>query len=289
METLTQLRRCRRLLSPCPALSLAAALTAALALSPAVRGQDAAPGEGATLAQVVDAGVERNNESAASQKRIDDLAATTDKVTARYKRELKVVDGLKVYNRLLRRQLELQELEMQQLREAFEEASTIGRQITPLMLKMTDSLERFIALDTPFLLEERMDRVERLRETIGRADVTTAEKFRNVLEAYQIENDYGRTIQAYKDVIDGVEVSLLRFGRVALVYQDEKGKINRAWDQQTRQWVKLSASEYRNHIAKGLKIARKQIAPDLIMLPVNAATAGVAVASETAAESGDEQ
>ena len=275
METLTLLITCKRSRSLLlRSLLLLTVVTVALAPGLPAQAQQDQEGQEAKMDEVVDAGIERNKESAASQKRIDEIAATTDKVTARYKKELKVVEGLKVYNRLLERQLELQVLEMKQLREAAEEASTIGRQVTPLMLRMVDGLEQFIALDVPFLLEERTDRVDRLRETIGRADVTTAEKFRNVLEAFQIENDYGRTIQAYKDVVDGVEVSVLRFGRVALVYQDESGKINRAWDQTKREWVKLSAAEYRNHIAKGLKIARKQIAPDLIMMPVNAATGG---------------
>ncbi|MGI9229314.1 MAG: DUF3450 domain-containing protein [Gammaproteobacteria bacterium] len=236
----------------------------ALVLTSLVQAQDKVDG-------VVNAGVERNKESAASQKRVDTIATSTDKLVAQYKKELKVIDGLKVYNALLQRQLELQTLEMQQLRTSIEEVSVIERQITPLMLRMVESLEQFVMLDMPFLLEERTERVARLKDTIGRADVTAAEKFRNVLEAFQIENDYGRTIEAYKDVIDGIEVSLLRFGRVSLVYQDESGTINKAWDQEAGQWVELDSAEYRNHIARGLKIARKQVAPDLIMLPVSAA------------------
>ena len=262
METLKLLITCKRLL----VLTLALAL--ALALGPTAHGQSEEK-----LDEVVVAGVTRNQESAASQKRVDKLVSSTDRIVANYKKELKVIEGLKVYNRLLQRQIDLQVMEMRPIRRSIDDASTIGRQVTPLMLRMVDSLERFIELDVPFLLKERKGRVKRLRETIGRADVTTAEKFRNVLEAFQIENDYGRTIEYYKDVIDGVEVSLLRFGRVALVYQDESGKINMAWNQSARKWVELDAAEYRNHISKGLKIARKQVAPDLIMLPVNAATA----------------
>lgn len=254
METLKLLITSKRLLM----------LTLVLTLSPFAQAQD-------KVDKVVDTGVARNKDAAASQKRVDKIAGSTEKIAAKYKKELKVIDGLKVYNTLLRKQLDLQNAEMQQLKDSIEEVSIIERQITPLMLKMVEGLEQFINLDVPFLLEERRDRVGRLRDTIGRADVTAAEKFRNVLEAYQIENDYGRTIEAYKDVIDGIEVSLLRFGRVSLVYQDETGTINKAWDQKARKWVELDSAEYRNHIAKGLKIARKQVAPDLIMLPVNAA------------------
>ena len=37
------------------------------------------------------------------------------------------------------------------------------RQITPLTLKMIDSLGQFVNLDLPFLLDERRQRVARLR------------------------------------------------------------------------------------------------------------------------------
>jgi hypothetical protein len=241
---------------------------ASFIISPVAMSQD-------QVDQIVNTGVERAEEGKASQGRVDNTADKTNDIAQEYKKELKVIDGLKVYNALLQKQLDDQQLEITQLKESIANVSVIERQITPLMLKMTDSLEQFIALDVPFLEEERTDRVARLRETIARADVTAAEKFRSVLEAYQIESEYGRTIEAYKDVldIDGAprEVSLLRFGRVSLVYQTEDRLLNGAWDQSARQWSSLDAAEYRNQITNGLKIARKQVAPDLFLLPVGAA------------------
>ena len=228
--------------------------------------------------QIVNTGTSRSDAAQASQQRVDKIATEADKIFANYKRELKVVEGLKVYNALLQRQLDDQQREMQTLRKSIQEVAIIERQITPLMLRMTDALEQFIELDMPFLLDERRERVARLRDTIGRADVSVAEKFRTVLEAYQIENDYGRTIESYEDVMEVAGqsrgVSLLKFGRVSLVYQTEGGEYNAVWDQANREWKALDAAEYRNHIAKGLKIARKQVAPDIIILPVGAAEGG---------------
>ena len=224
--------------------------------------------------QIVDTGVERNDEARASQQRVDKIADATDKLFAQYKKELKVIDGLKVYNALLQKQLDDQLQEIVDLKESIAEVSVIERQITPMMLNMIDGLEQFINLDVPFLLKERTERITMLRETIERADVTAAEKFRSVLEAYQIEGEYGRTIEAYKDLlpIEGKsrEVSLLRFGRITLVYQTEDKVHNGVWDQANRTWRPLEGADFRNYISNGLKIARKQVAPELLMLPVSA-------------------
>ena len=166
---------------------------------------------------------------------------------------------------------------MEQLDESIAEVSVVERQITPLMLRMLEGLDQFIELDVPFLMDERRARVTRLQDIMERANVSAAEKFRAVIEAYQIESEFGRTIEAYKDSLDiegqSRQVDLLRIGRVALVYQTVGGEFNGVWDQNKRDWEPLDPTEYRNHIAKGLKIARKQVAPDLLMMPIAAAEA----------------
>jgi hypothetical protein len=104
-----------------------------------------------------------------------------------------------------------------------------------------------------------------------RSDVTNSEKFRQIMEAYQIENEYGRTIEAYRGVLprgDGeVTVDFLRVGRVALVYQTLDESEAGVWRQDARDWELLDSS-HRTAIREGLRIARKQIPPDLIRLPV---------------------
>ena len=97
------------------------------------------------------------------------------------------------------------------------------------------------------------------------------------MEAYQIENEYGRTIEAYRSTIDntGAErtVDFLRVGRIALVYLTLDDSEAGAWDQQSKQWVELDAS-YRNAIGQGLRVARKQAAPELIRVPLPAPETG---------------
>jgi hypothetical protein len=109
-----------------------------------------------------------------------------------------------------------------------------------------------------------------------RSDVTAAEKLRQILEAYSIENDYGRTIEAYKGSVDvdgrTQEVDFLRIGRVSLTYQTVGGGHTGAWDNDSRSWEELPPETYKAQVADGLKIARKQVAPDMLVVPVSAAT-----------------
>ena len=160
---------------------------------------------------------------------------------------------------------------MADLNAAIDEVSVIERQITPLMMNMIDGLAQFVALDVPFLPEERAQRVTGLRAMMDRADVAPSEKFRRVMEAFQVEMDYGRTLEAYQGlhIIDGQErdVEFLRLGRTALIYQTRDASSQGVWNKQTRQWEALDSS-YRTQITKGLRMAKKQLAPDLLMLPV---------------------
>lgn len=230
-----------------------------------------------SLEQVLGVQQQRVRVAQESQERIDQVVKQTRSLEDQYKAELKEIEGLNVYNELLQRQVENQELQLVDLQDSIDQVEVINRQIVPLMTRMIESLEQFIQLDSPFLLGERQERVASLWELMERQDVTVAEKFRKVTEAFQIENDYGRTIEAYSDTldIDGqlTEVDFLRVGRVALLYQTRDGSVSGAWDQQNRAWITLG-NEYKNDIKRGLQIARKQIAPELLLLPVDAPEAG---------------
>ena len=125
----------------------------------------------------------------------------------------------------------------------------------------------------PFLKQERENRVAALKALLERPDLTLAEKSRRVFEAYQIEMEYGYTIENYKDEIDvagqAVAADVLRIGRIALVYQDINGEQFGHWQPGARRWAALEESQYRRHINKGLRIAKEEIAPELMTIPFN--------------------
>ncbi len=223
------------------------------------------------LKPVVDEAAKINESAAKSQEKINGITDQIDSKLQQFKTLMKEIEGLEVYNTQLRKQINNQEQEMADLNAAIDEVSVVERQITPLMMRMIDGLEQFVALDVPFLPEERANRVADLRAMMDRADVAASEKFRRVMEAYQVEMDYGRTMEAYSGIhsINGQErdVEFLRLGRTALIYQTRDASMQGVWNKQTRQWEELDSS-YRTQITKGLRMAKKQLAPDLLMLPV---------------------
>jgi len=227
-----------------------------------------------TFDDTIDVRTEGNAKGKSAQKRIDALSDETDTLTSQYRTTLKQIDAIQVYNDQMRNLIASQEAEMESVASQLGQVEIVGRSVTPLMLRMIDTLDQFVELDVPFLPEEREERVAELRETMARADVTRPEKFRQIMEAYQIENEYGRTIEAYRGTLDidgkATTVDFLRFGRIALVYQSLDEAQSGYWDRDSKQWKSLD-STYRSAIRDGLRIARKQSAPDLIRLPLPAA------------------
>ncbi len=226
------------------------------------------------LQKAVNTSEQKNAAARQSQTRVDAVVDQTQSIASDYTSESKVVDGLKVYNTLLQRQINNQMKAMKQLSESMDQVTVVERQVTPLMVRMIEGLDKFIALDAPFLMGERNNRLMKLKSMMDRSDITVAEKFRTVFEAYQIENEYGRTIEAYKGTVDiagaSRQVDFLKVGRVGLYFQSEDAELTGHWDTSAKAWVEL-ATEYRNPIRQGLRIARKQTAPDILMLPVKAA------------------
>ncbi len=233
-------------------------------------------GSAQSLSKVLDAEKQRTKLAQQSQQTIDKVVDETRKKEEDYKRLLKETEGLRIYNTLLQRQIDGQVVRMEQLVSAIDQVDVISRQIVPSMVRMIESLKVFVDLDVPFLLQERTERVAKLEALMIDPTVNDAEKFRKVTEAYQIENDYGRTIESYKGPLDiggqTRRVEFLRIGRVSYMYQTEDGTISGVWDQDARRWEE--ADSYKNEIRAGLKIAKKQVAPDLLLLPVSAPEAG---------------
>ena len=222
---------------------------------------------------IVSRNLNRAKAGVASQKKIDDISERTEKVISQYHQTEKVVEGLKIYNDRMRRTLTAQEEAMAKLERSIEGASLIERQIVPLMMRMIEGLDQFVQADIPFKKKERVDRLERIRGYLTNANISAAERFRQVLEAYSKENAYGASIDVYSDTLalaDGdLTVNVLQVGRAGLYYQTFDGSVSGHWDTTSSSWQKLDSSHNKN-ISRAIKIAQKKVSPDLMTLPLAA-------------------
>jgi len=211
-----------------------------------------------------------------SQVKIDGIADKTDALLQNYKQVNKEIEGLRVYNAQLEARIQNQLKRITEIDKAMSQVTVIQRQITPLLIKMLDGLENFVALDVPFLAEERQTRLDNLRGNLDKSNQTIAEHFRQVLEAYKIENEYGRKIEAYDASIDfngdgkDRKVDIFRVGRIALLYKTEDGKEVGRWNNASREWEALNASDWGGYINTGIRIARNQAVKDILQLPISA-------------------
>ena len=214
---------------------------------------------------------EANAAGAESQKRVEVISGETDSLIAEYRLTNKKIESLNIFNRQLRAVIQSQDEELESLQRQIDDVEEVGRAVTPLMLKMIDALDKFVALDIPFLADQRKTRVDGLRVLMRRSDVADAERYRRILEAYQVENDYGRTIESYAGTVpkggEEVPVDFLRVGRLGLIYQTRDGEEVGAWDHANKEWIVLDSS-YKNAVSEGLRVAKKQAAPQLIRVPL---------------------
>jgi|OpeIllAssembly_1097287.scaffolds.fasta_scaffold98960_2 hypothetical protein len=244
----------------------------ALLISAGAAALVAAPVGAQTLDSALGAQGEADRAAAASQKRINEIRDRTQDASSRYASAVADAESLEKYNAQLDKQVAAQREEMASIEKQLIDIETTNREVQPLMQRMVDTLERFVALDVPFLQEEREARVKSLQEMMLRADVTISEKYRRIMEAYQIELENGRTLDAYEGLLgsgeDARTVSFVRLGRVALMYQSLDGAETGYWDANSKSWV--VDNSYAAAVAEARRVAKKDGAPDLLTVPVPA-------------------
>lgn len=243
------------------ALALASAIAALLTAAPAST-------QTAKVNTVISEQVKAEEAARASQKRVEQLDDEATKMLADYRQMLAESTSLKSYNEQLATQVKSQEEQVADMTQQLTQIETTSREVLPMMDKMLATLDQFVKLDVPFLIDERTNRVAQLKDMMTRADVSTSEKYRRIVEAYQIEMEYGRTIEAYQGKVGDKTVDFLRAGRVSLMYQTLDGKETGYWDANEKTWKK--DDEYGDAIRAGLKVAKKQAAPDFVTVAVRA-------------------
>jgi hypothetical protein len=227
--------------------------------------------QGDALAQAVDATVQANRAAKASQERINKLDDETRALLERYRNALWQAQQLQVYTQQLEALVGEQDKQKASLQAQLREVEVTEREILPLMLRMLDSLEKFVALDLPFLKEERSERIAALKRLMADPEARLADKFARLLEAFKIEGDYANTLGAERTQIGEGDkaqlVDILRVGRTALYYQTLDGDAVGRWDPEQKAWAPLDEG-YERSVRKGLRIARELETADLLVLPM---------------------
>lgn len=158
---------------------------------------------------------------AQAQAQIDSLADQADNAEREYLALQEQIESQQVFLEQQRVFLRSQENELAALQSQLERVGSIERDLTPMLLEMYVALEDFIAQDLPFRMDERMDRLARIEEALGDAGISPAERYRLLLNAYEIEASYGRSLEAYTEEVDvdgtPQQAQILQIGRVALV------------------------------------------------------------------------
>ena len=220
------------------------------------------------MESVLEVGRDNQKLSAQSQNKIDSTERKTDKIVNEWKAVAKQVEGLKLYNEQKRIQIQAQLDLMDKLDEQLVQVVVMQRQIPPLAQRMLESLETFISLDTPFRKEERENRIDLVRSSLAKPKVTASEQVRQVLEAYNIEAEYGRKIDTYESSLkDGTVVNILVIGRIGMFYQTKDEQSSGRWNNDTDSWDELPGS-YRKPIRDGIRMAKKLAPTDMLLMPI---------------------
>ncbi|MCY4611329.1 MAG: DUF3450 domain-containing protein [Gammaproteobacteria bacterium] len=211
-------------------------------------------------------------QQASAQRQIDQLDEAAQDAYAEYRAKLIELEGLRTYTRQLQALLDEQQALLDDLGARIQKTGSMDRELIPLMERMHGALDTLIEQDMPFLAAERQKRQARLRGILDNPELSLATKYRSLYEAYQIELDYGRTLETYPDTleVDGKSLmaTILRVGRIALYAMSADRNIIYEWDNRSRQWQLTEG--LRHNLEKAVRMAKKQVAPDLLVLSVQA-------------------
>lgn len=204
------------------------------------------------------------------QKKIVSLDDKTSTVVSEYRGLLRENKVLSAYNAQLGKQIDQQNVQLERLSTNMAKVRQTRMELMPHMQEMIAVLDQFIAQDMPFLWQERQLRLQALTGLLDNPNVAVADKYRRILEAYQIETEYGDTIETWQAQLPLSDtektVQLVRVGRVGLYYLTPDHHQAGYWDNTQRQWADLPDSWLEN-IKQLHLVAESKTLPTLLEMP----------------------
>lgn len=230
----------------------------------------------AQLESALSAARQSTASSAAAQRQIDQADDAAGSAVREYRAVLQQLDNTRLFAAQQQIYLDSQTAEIASVQNQLGTVEQIKQGMSPMMLRMTIALEEEIRGDVPFRMNERMARLDRVKASLASPNVSPAEQYRQVLNAYKIEATYGYSTESYEGVHPekpGVVVDFIRFGRTSYIFL-EKGEGGEAkrWNHAKRSWDVLSDLDNRQ-VRQTIRVAREQAAPEVVYAPVNGPTA----------------
>jgi len=226
------------------------------------------------LTQAVRTATQSTQAGAAAQARIDRIDDATSDVVGEYRAALQESDTVALNVEQQRIFLRSQQNEIDSIRSQISRVDEVQDQLLPMMLRMIGTLEDFIETDVPFQLNERRDRIQKLKDLMEDPAQSPSERYRQIINAYQIELSYGQQNKSYSEALvsdgDSLKVEFLRIGRVVLMYKQGDGSL-RIWNNATRAFEDLPSS-YSMDYATATRIALEQKTPEVFPMALPGAS-----------------
>ncbi|MGH1421762.1 MAG: DUF3450 domain-containing protein [Hyphomonas sp.] len=248
----------KKLLSPARGV-IAAALIAGLAIPAHAQLRDA-----------LNTGEQATRRAEQVQKQINQLDDERTDMVREYRTLLQRTQAADLYAKQQQLVVESQREEIASLESQLGSIDDITAQTVPMLLDMIKDLETFVAADLPFKMDVRQARLDGLNAAMTNASVTPAEQYRLIMDAYQAEMEYGRTISTWQEEItlDGqpTTVDMMLYGRVAYVYQAPNGKVYR-YNRDSGEFEQASGG-LQADVTKAIKVADGKAQQDVLFAPV---------------------
>ena len=225
----------------------------------------------AQLESALSAATASTSASAASQQRVERLDDEADTAIREYRAVLQQKDNIQLFVAQQDIFLQSQKSEIASLRRQLGTVEQIKQGMSPMMLKMAIAIEDEIRNDLPFNIDERLARVDRVKAVLANPDVSPAEQYRQVLNAFKIEVSYGQGIDSYEGTHPtrpGNVVNFLRFGRTSLVYMTKDETEVARYNTESKSWEILNGADALE-MRQAIRVSRGEAAPAIVYAPVS--------------------
>lgn len=226
----------------------------------------------AQLGTALDTGQQATTRAQQVQQQINQLDDERSDMVREYRTLLQRRDAAELFARQQEQVVESQRREVESLTEQLGRIDEITAETVPMLIDMIADIKAFVAADLPFKMELRQARLDGLDAAMEDARVSTAEKYRLIIQAYQAEMEYGSTIDTWQETQDvngnPTTVDMFQYGRVALVWLTPDDRQAAVWDRASGSWQPINDGGMRAAIREAIRVASGRKQQEVLFAPV---------------------